>query len=135
MSDMTHERCSELLPGLLAGDLVADDAVAVELHLASCADCRLELRGVSALAEELTPLTDLERARLRRAVRAGLPHGDEASREASPLWRKAAPFLSAAAALLILGFGIASLELGGRDEGSDSAAGGVETSDELQGST
>lgn len=134
MSDITHERCSELLPRLLAGDLAADDALAVELHLESCAGCRLELKGLSALAEELTPLTDLERARLRRAVRAGLPHSDTASQGASPLWRKAAPFLSAAAALLILGFGIASLDLGGADEGSDSAAGGAETSDELQGS-
>ncbi|MGI8407069.1 MAG: anti-sigma factor family protein [Actinomycetota bacterium] len=135
MSDMTHERCSELLPRLLAGGLGADDAIAVELHLEGCPECRLELKGLSALAEGLTPLTDFERARLRHAVRAGLPHSDTASQEASPLWRKAAPFLSAAAALLILGFGIASLELGGADEGSDSAAGGTETSDELQGST
>jgi hypothetical protein len=122
---MTHEHCSELLPDLLSGDLRAEDAVEVEAHLEGCDECRTELRGLEALRSELTPLSDFERSRLRRAVRDTLPEGAGFGPEKASLWRRAAPFLSAAAALLIVGFAITSIELGGSDE----MTGGAESSD------
>ena len=122
MTDMTHEHCSELLPDLLSGDLRAEEAVEIEAHLEGCDECRTELRGLEALRSELTPLSDFERSRLRRAVRDTLPEGAGFGPEKAPLWRKAAPFLSAAAALLIVGFAITSINLGGSDEMSGAAS-------------
>jgi hypothetical protein len=139
MTDMTHEHCSELLPDLLSGDLRAEDAVEIEAHLEGCDECRTELRGLEALRSELTPLSDFERSRLRRAVREALPEGAGFGPEKASLWRRAAPFLSAAAALLIVGFAITSIELGGSDEmtgaaGESSDTGGDTSSSDEAGS-
>lgn len=131
MTEMTHDRCSELLPLLLAGRLDAEEALEVEHHLEGCPECRAELRGLTALASDLTPLTDFERVKLRRAVRDSLP---AAAAPRASIWSKAAPFISVAAALLILGFGLTSLDLGGTGSGDESGgmstdAGGSEISD------
>lgn len=69
-----HEHISELLlrfaEGGLAGSAVAD----VRRHLESCDDCERELRAVEALVSARSErLTDLERARLHRAVRSEVP--------------------------------------------------------------
>lgn len=128
MNEMTHDRCSELLSDLLAGDLSADEALEVETHLESCADCRAEMKSLMALAGELTPLTDFERAHIRRAVvKAVLPEEKSFGPEDRGFWSKAAPYLSAAAALLILGFAITSIDLGGSDEMGDASTAGGST--------
>ncbi len=43
MTEMTHDEIRELLPDLLHGGLSADVRAAVEIHLASCAECAEEL--------------------------------------------------------------------------------------------
>ena len=70
MTEITHDRCSELLGGYRRGELDPDDAAAVERHLAGCEECRTELAGLLALTAgpDLEPLGDDERRRLREAV-------------------------------------------------------------------
>jgi hypothetical protein len=70
MTEITHERCSELLAGHQRGELEPDDASAVERHLAGCEECRAELAGLRALFApgDFDPLRDDERRRLRAAV-------------------------------------------------------------------
>lgn len=71
--ELSHERCSELLPGFLEGALPADDARRVERHLASCDECRMEKRGLEALtAGETEGLTTMERVTLERGVIGGI---------------------------------------------------------------
>ncbi len=110
---------------LLAGELSAEQALEVESHLDGCSGCRLEVSALRSLTTDEGALTELERTRLRRAVKASLPE-PAGSAEERGLWRRAAPFLSAAAALLILGFGIASLDLGGDDSGDAASVTGEE---------
>lgn len=128
MTEMTHQRCSELLPSLLEGRLAADEAVEVERHLEGCAQCRAELRGLTALRDDLTPLTDFERATLRRAVKDALPPAVEAR---PSIWSKAAPFISVAAALLILGFGLTTINLGGNDS-AETAGGSADAGESFE---
>ena len=65
-----HDRCSELLDRHAEGNLAPEESSWVGAHLAECSDCRTEFAGVQALrglgAPE--PLTELERARMRRVV-------------------------------------------------------------------
>lgn len=71
MTSSDHERCSELLPDHTRGHLDAAERAWVEDHLAGCSDCRAEETALRALAAgEVAPLTEMERARLRRAVLA-----------------------------------------------------------------
>ena len=85
MSPMDHERCSELLPGYLAGDLDGADTEAVAEHLAECEQCAGERAGLEALqgTPSLTMTTE-ERAALERGVMAGIGR-DEPGDVVTPL--------------------------------------------------
>lgn len=70
---ISHERCSELLRPFAGGRLTSGETAAVEAHLEVCRDCRTELVAVrSLLAAPVGAMDDLERARLRAGVAAGL---------------------------------------------------------------
>jgi hypothetical protein len=137
---MTHERCSELLPGILRGDLTSEDEAAARAHLAGCEECQAELSGLNALqGEELLQMSSEERDRLHRGVAAALAPAGRAA-DVIPLeGRRVAPrgarWLGAAAAVIVLGVGAAfatQLFAGGDDgdagvESADSGAGGAGT--------
>ena len=133
MTDLTHERCSEQLRPLLRGELDAQQAAAVRAHLETCPGCTEEFRGVERLlAGEVEPLTELEQARLRRAleaadadlVRERVVTPAVAAVRTEPAWRRRlAPVVGIAAALLLGLAGIAYLGSGGDDDGADRAVG------------
>ena len=73
MTEISHERCSELLLLWGQGRLDATDSAALEAHLATCEECARERAGMNLLVtEEVETLTDDERARLRNAVAAAV---------------------------------------------------------------
>ena len=107
---LTHERCSELLGDFAGGRLDVAEGARVEAHLESCPDCSAELRAVMALRVEDEPLTDMERARVRKGVGDRL--GEGAAQRSRP--ERAPGRLAAAlgvAALLAIG-GVAVVSLG-----------------------
>jgi hypothetical protein len=134
MTEITHERCSELLAGHQRGELEPEEASAVERHLAGCEECRSELAGVRALFApgDFDPLRDDERRRLRAAVaqEARLApvkvHEFPARRS---LWeRHAGQIVGAAASIVVVLFAIlvvwGGLQGGGDDAGDDAGDGG-----------
>ena len=125
-----HERCSELLAPFVHGELDAELASQVEAHLASCSDCSQERAGLEALVtDEVPPLTELERARLRRIVLSEavpLPdEGAQVTQAAAPTsgGRRWFKVLGAAAALAAIG-GFAYLGLGQGMGGQDTETSG-----------
>jgi hypothetical protein len=113
MRQMSHERCSELLPLHERGRLSANEAADVEAHLASCEDCARERTGMNyLLAGDAAPMTEGEREQLHHAVaeamRTEVGRGGEVvalpdrRRRAEHLW----PVLrvAAAAAVVVAGF-------------------------------
>ena len=140
-----HDRCSELLAPFVHGELDAEVASQVEAHLETCSDCAQERVGLAALmADEVPPLTELERARLRRVVLSeAVPLPDEGTQVVqTPGPGRGARWyqvLGAAAAVAVIG-GFAYLGLGGGTAGdsgssaetaggSDGAGAEVEDSD------
>ena len=118
MRELDHDRCSELLPSFLAGELEHRKAIAVERHLHACAECRAERRALQALAMAGPPLTPSERSELHAAIERALPESvDEvpvpASRTAGEgrrRWRsRLAPALGAAALLGAIAVGVVQL--------------------------
>lgn len=102
MTELTHERCSELLPAYAAGSLLEREQNEVEAHLRSCPDCSLELRGLMALqGPEIVPMTGPEREALSTAVRSAV---SAPPRKGLAEWlgRRMAPALGAVA-LVVLG--------------------------------
>lgn len=129
MNPSDHERCSELLGPLGRGELGADEQRWVEDHLAWCADCRAEQVALrSLIAGEVDPLSEIDRARLRRGVLAGVQRtGVEAAPAtvAAPAAARAFQLLGAAALIVIAAvFMFSSGLLGGGDAGQDESAGG-----------
>lgn len=127
---MEHSRASELLSEYARGDLDAETSGRLAAHLAGCEECSLELRAVTALlpapAEET--LTDLERARLHRAVREGAlertPEREGALERTIVPEPKRGPgrmasWLGAAAMLALVAVGITQLDLTGGDDAAD----------------
>ena len=112
MTELTHERCSELLGPYSSARL--DDAARgdVDAHLATCPDCCRELAGLTALrAGEIEPMTGPEREAITAAVRAAVLG------ESSPSWaatwsqrwgRRLAPALGAAALVIVAVVGYVS---------------------------
>jgi anti-sigma factor RsiW len=105
--EMDHERCSELLLSFVEGGLDAAVQTDVEDHLAVCPDCSSELAALTALAAlaEPSPLTDLERAGLHRAVHSRAAESEVRSvPRARRSWgARLYPALGAAAALILIG--------------------------------
>ncbi|MGH2755955.1 MAG: zf-HC2 domain-containing protein, partial [Actinomycetota bacterium] len=122
--NLEHERCSELLGPLLRGELSERETALVKEHLAGCEECRAERLGLEALAGapgvmavSAEPLSELERARLHRAVSAALPHPRTIVPDTPKPWvARLAPYLGAAAALVLVVFGVTQMDLGGSDE-------------------
>ena len=131
MTEITHERCSELLAGHHRGELGPEDASAVERHLAGCEECRAELVGLRALSRsaEFEPLGDEERQSLRDAVarEARLAPGQVYELPARrTFWeRHAGQIVGAAASIVVILFAYLALGLPGRDDaGGDGDNGG-----------
>lgn len=114
-----HEHPTELLGPLLRGEIDAERARQIEDHVATCTDCAAEKRALEALHGPLPPLTDIDRARLHREVWA------EVAGETTlpgPSWsQRLAPYLSAAAVMVLLAVGFVALNTsgGGDDESGD----------------
>ena len=102
MTDLTHERCSELLEAYASEGLPDREQNEVAAHLGSCSGCSTELRGLLALrATEIVPMTGPERDALTAAVRAAVI-GTPKKGLAEWLGRRMAPALGAVA-LVVLG--------------------------------
>ena len=119
MTEMTHETCSELLTPYLSGELARAGVTDVEEHLAACAECTLELAGLTALAvPQVEPLNEVERAAMVRGVRAVA--GPTVREPFSIRWgRRFAPALGAAALLAIIAVGVITFN----DEGAEPSSG------------
>lgn len=121
-SAFDHDRCSKLLAAYVRGELDEARRDALERHLAGCAGCSAEEAAVRAL---LTPagegLSELERARLRRAVAAEIAPVPGLARPS--LRARLYPALGAAAALLVLFFaGYLTVRGGNGDAGAGADA-------------
>lgn len=150
-SQLTHERCSELLAAYLSGELDPDQHRLVEDHLEHCAQCSAEVAGLVALRSAADEgLTGDERAMLRAGVLGTIrdpgttsPLQDESDAVVVPLGRRGAragKYLGIAAMLALLAVGSlfvlggGGLGMSGSDDGgADSAGGQAEDSDEAGG--
>ena len=124
--DIDHDRCSELLGGYVRGELPVAETQQVESHLVTCELCSSEQRAIAALQRpEPAPLSELERARMRRALLveaapapdSALPGDPERDQRGARLF----PLLGAAAvavALMIFAY-TGSGGLGGSDEAAN----------------
>ncbi len=106
-----HEHDQDLIAALAEGTLPPHEAAAARPDVLACSDCRPELelqqRALAALRTAPRPtLTELERARLRRAV---LPDIREAAAPAPPHWMARWMPAFAAAAVLVVAVGAAAL--------------------------
>jgi Putative zinc-finger len=73
MTEISHERCSELLRPFLYDELSEPEAASVRSHLAACSDCSQERDAIAALlAPDDDRLSELESARIRARVRAAV---------------------------------------------------------------
>lgn len=116
MTELTHERCSELLGPYSSGRLDGATRADVDTHLATCPECSRELAGLNVLrAAAIEPMTGPEREIITAAVRAAVLGGakpgwsDRWSDRWSERWgRRMAPALGAAAVMAIAVFGYVS---------------------------
>ncbi|MGH2693444.1 MAG: anti-sigma factor family protein [Actinomycetota bacterium] len=131
-NDLDHERCSELLGRFVRGDLPPDDEAAVRSHLRGCESCAEEHRGLERLlAEEIEPLSELERTRLRASISSAVRpsprrRGEGGTSEAPSApgfprrrsWSaRLAPALGAAALLVLVAAGVyGALQSAGEDD-------------------
>lgn len=135
MNEMTHERCSELLADHVHGRLGAEDSRAVSAHLETCEACATERRALVALAGPgPEPLTEIERARMRRVVLDEAVPMPEATSVVVPGPDRRArllPLLGAAAVVVIAAvFAFSGLgNLGGSDDG----VGGIDSAEDSTG--
>lgn len=155
MTEITnHEQCSELLRPYVRGELAAAAARGVEAHLDGCPDCAAEHRALVALqGPDPAGLSDMERARMRRAVLEQAVPPPQPAAEPPPRSDRGArlfPLLGAAAVIVLIavfaytgfdGFGgsdesaspgIADEDTGGGDAGGAGGA-ALESTDERAG--
>jgi hypothetical protein len=129
MTELTHERVSELLGPYSTAQLDSATRADVTAHLVVCDDCARELAGITALnAGAIEPLTGPERERITAAVRAAVVGGTK------PAWterwgRRVAPALGAAALVAVAVVGYVSFQ----GDQSDLPAAGTATPDEGRG--
>jgi hypothetical protein len=144
MTEMTHERCSELLLSYERGELDAPQASEVEAHLAKCVECSLEQTGVAVLlAGEPGALTAAERVQLHEAVSAAIAADKPGATDTGPrrsLWERLWPGLqiAAVAVVVLIAFvfvlpnvfqgsddgGLGNGDTGGTDDRAQTAEGG-----------
>jgi hypothetical protein len=149
-SQLTHERCSELLTAYLSGELDPDQHRLVEDHLEHCAQCSDERAGLVAVQSATDEgLTGDERAMLRAGVLEAIrdssatstPLGlqDESDAIVVPLrgrGSRASKYLGIAAMLAILAVGSlvvlrgGGLGVSGTGDGDAGSSGGAELSTE-----
>lgn len=110
-----HERCSELLPSYVEGTSEPAQLSEVAEHLRSCSACSQEERALRALLAPVEPMTEMEAASIRRAV---LEHVSPVPAQRRPFGARLAPYLGAAAVLMVVAVGIVSMNTGGDDAGS-----------------
>ncbi|MGH2787139.1 MAG: anti-sigma factor family protein [Actinomycetota bacterium] len=140
-TNLTHERCSELLRPYVQGELADDDRAAVAGHLESCADCRKELAGLNALLDyPHEGLTGTEVVRLDRGIAAVMGADRRRAATIIPLPPRkesrsgmAGVVFGAAAALLVVAVAIGSLMTAGTDEGDDSGGEAAVTGEDAGG--
>jgi hypothetical protein len=123
VTEITHERCSELLRSLEWGGLGASESAAVNAHLASCDECAREQAGLKLLLGGRDPLLSAdEKERLHNAIAASI--AGERPRRVAPapsaptaLRRLAWPTarVLAAAAVIVAGFVFATNVFPGGD--------------------
>lgn len=123
---MTHDRCSELLPGYVRGELTRALAEEVRAHLGSCEDCRAEERAVATLAAVVAPdpgpLQELERARMHRGLAQELFTSRANADVAGAAGRRWSRWVVPAAAAAAVLAAVAVTTLGGGAGDSDSTA-------------
>jgi hypothetical protein len=103
-NDLDHERCSELLGRFVRGELAPADADAVRGHLQACESCSEERRGLERLlVEEIQPLSELERTRLRASISEAILPARPRTRGWGP---RLAPALGAAALAVLVAAGV-----------------------------
>jgi Putative zinc-finger len=135
-SQLTHERCSELLADYLARELDPEQHRLVEHHLEYCAQCSAERAGLGTLRSESERLTTDERVALRAAVlgatTAAEPAGHRLEDESDPVvvplggrGSRAGKYLGIAAMLAVLAVGSLFVFRGGGLTGSDDDSGAV----------
>ncbi len=129
MTELSHDRCSELLSDFVAGRLEGRVAAAVEAHLAACSECRVEEAGLRALlAAGTETMTPEESSLLHQRVAAALSQEAAARARTRRFMPRLAPALAAAAALVLIGAGAIWLGAGTDDMG-DAAQGGAAVED------
>lgn len=139
---MDHEKASELLAPFARGELSEVQTHELAAHLEGCDDCTLELRALQALLLP-TPdeaLTDEERTALHRGVAAAVSAPPANVRVIAPApvrGSRLAPWLGVAATVLLLGFGITQIDLGGggQDDASSARGAGGEGATSLEDSS
>jgi hypothetical protein len=124
MTNISHERCSELLRPFLYDELGEADAAAVRQHLATCDECSQERDAIATLlGPQDEQLSELESARLRARVRQALAPPTRAGFSRTYRFAQAL----GVAALLIGGAALAYTAVTGtfgRDDGPQLGAGG-----------
>src|SRR5918999_6207153 len=131
---MSHERCSELLPGILRGDLTSKDEGAARAHLAECEECRAELAGLRSMqSSQPSEMNSEERDALHRGVAAALANRGRGAGDVIPLEGKrraprGARWLGAAASILVLAVAsVLVFQLVGGGDGDDAAMEGADS--------
>jgi anti-sigma factor RsiW len=119
MSECKNLEVRDLLPALVRGELKSSDRVAVEEHLALCAECRAELEVVRDLASVLRSTPAIDTARIAHGVvrtvreRRAAPISLDAVRRRRVMPRRA--WLAAASLVAVAGAGALAL-VASRDE-------------------
>ncbi len=133
-----HEHDFDLIAAIAEGSMVPEEAAAAEATLVQCPSCREELSlqryALAALKAAPSPvLSDLERARIHRAVESAVAERRPGAvrRPAAPWYQRLVPVMAAAAALLVV-VGIGSVLSNGEqaDQAVDTTAAGAAPADQ-----
>lgn len=128
--EIMHDHKLDLIMALTGATLDAEATAAAEAEIAACDDCVVELAAqrlaIEATAGAPTPkLTEMESARIRRALRQELDLADPPpaapAATGSRRWQRLSVGLSAAAVILLV-LATAGLNLLGSFGGADSAS-------------
>ncbi len=101
MSEVDHTPYLENIPAYAIGALDAEDMIALESHLETCASCQTELAGYRAVSESLLMATPPKQpsAALRKRLQSRLP---SAKKSARPQWTLSFSHLALGLAVIAL---------------------------------